>query len=196
MTDQLNLEQKQFFYKKAQSPNVNIAWAYIEHADNTDNPCSVSLMDNVFGIYETLQFESSVVAIDHLIKDDYKDFDMHEKIAMADNITPPRQPFASTPITAESYWCKVIGMGEHNWAAIIPNNNRFEVVFFMDDSRIFDKMNFFSEDQAKAALENNDFSWYKDDELLQRFVHLPLHPFGHTQHPSGKIYSSGKYWLQ
>jgi len=196
MTNQLNLEQKQFFYKKAQSPNANIAWAYIEHADNTDNPCSVSLIDNVFGVYETLQFESSATAIDHLIQDDYKDLDMREKIAMADDITPPRPPFASSPITAESYWCKVIGMGEHNWAVIIPNNNRFEVIFFMDDSRIFDKMNFFSEDQAKAALENNDFSWYEDDELLQRFVHLPLHPFGHTEHPSGKIYSSGKYWLQ
>ena len=101
MSNQLDLKQKQFFYKKAPPPNINIAWAFIEHADNTDNPCGVSLIDNVFGVYETLQFESSAAAIDHLIQDDYKDLDMREKIAMADDITPPRPPFASSPITAE-----------------------------------------------------------------------------------------------
>jgi len=32
--------------------------------------------------------------------------------------------------------------------------------------------------------------------MLQKFVATPQHPFGHRDHPSGKIYSSGKYWLQ
>lgn len=196
MSDQLDLKQKQFFYKKASLPNINIAWAFIEHADNTNNPCSVSLLDNVFGVYKTIQLNTSSEAVNHLVENDYKDYDMREKVATTDDITPPKQPFSSSPISIEGYWCKVIGMGERHWAVITSANNRCEVIFFMDDSCIFDKMTFFSSDQAKQALDNNGFSLYAEDEMLQKFVVAPQHPFGHRDHPSGKIYSSGKYWLQ
>ena len=196
MSDSHDLKQKQYFYKKATAPNPNIAWAYLAHGDTSTDTCEVSLLDNVFDVYQTLSFDTSQLAIDHLIDNDYKDFDMREKITMADDITPPKPPFNSSPISLDNYWCKVIGLGEHNWAAIMPSGNRFEVVFFTDDSCIFDKMNFFSRDQAISALENNEFSLYKDDDLLQQFVQAPEHPFGYKDHPSGKIYSSGKYWLQ
>lgn len=196
MSDSQDLKQKQYFYKKAPAPNSNIAWAHIAQGDTISDACEVSLLDNVFGVYKTKQFENVESAISYLIDQDYKDFDMREKVAMSDDVTSPKPPFNKSPILLDNYWCKVIGLGERNWAAIIPSNGRFEVVFFMDDSCIFDKMNFFSQEQAISALEKNEFSLYKDDDLLQQYVQAPQHPFGHTEHPSGKIYSSGKYWLQ
>lgn len=196
MSDSQDLKQKQYFYKKAPVPNVNIAWAHIAYVDSSSDAYEVSLLDNVFGVYQTLNFDSPQLAIEYLIENDYKDFDMREKVAMSDDISPSKPPFKTSPISLDAYWCKVIGLGEHNWAVILPSGPRFEVVFFTNDSCIFDKMNFFSQEQAISALEKNEFSLYKDDDLLQQYVQAPQHPFGHRDHPSGKIYSSGKYWLQ
>ena len=103
-------------------------------------------------------------------------------------------------IRSRDFWVKVVGMLEQNWALIeIGGDDQsadVRVFFVGDTSGVFDEMSFPSNGEATRALRNNGFTRYADDRELQSFIVPPAPPFERSRHPSGAIYSSGKYWRQ
>lgn len=101
-------------------------------------------------------------------------------------------------IRSRDYWVKVVGMLEQNWALIETDDDQsaeVRVFFVGDTSGVFDEMSFLSGEEATRALRNNGFRRYADDRELQSFIVPPAPPFERSRHPSGAIYSSGRYWI-
>lgn len=100
------------------------------------------------------------------------------------------------PITGDDLWVKIVGMLQQNWASIEDTANGVAVYFANDGSYVFDEIPFASVADARAALVKNGFKRLRDSPDLQMAIDAdpPKPPFTEGNHPSGRIYSSGRYW--
>jgi hypothetical protein len=96
----------------------------------------------------------------------------------------------------EGLWIKVIEMLQQNWAIIETNDITTSIVFFTDSGGIFDRIEYGSEEEARFALANNGFELYSKNPELSKFIGTPEFPHREVEHPSGKIYSSGRFWTR
>lgn len=96
---------------------------------------------------------------------------------------------------AEDPWIKVVGMLQQNWAVIVEQEKSALVVFYNDLCAVFDEIDFDSVDDARAGLLRNGFLKYRDNPKFKEFIALPEGDFVEGSHPSGRIYSSGDYWI-
>jgi hypothetical protein len=100
-------------------------------------------------------------------------------------------------ISNTDYWVKVVEFLQQNWALIenSPDSSTCTIYFIHDGSGMFDSMQFPSERKAITALKRNGFERHssKDNEF-QECIPAPQPPFYETEHPSGRIYSSGLFW--
>jgi hypothetical protein len=92
------------------------------------------------------------------------------------------------------YWFKIVEFLQQNWAVIEKNKNNFIVYFFGDTSGVFDSIEYENIETAEKELKYNGFKKYDDDVEAQKFIHKPEPIFYESQHPNGKIYSSGRFW--
>lgn len=99
-------------------------------------------------------------------------------------------------IKSRDYWFKVVDFLQQNWALVDAQGDGSALVrFFGDTSGVFDELRFPSEANAEAALLRNGFSQLNLDAEWKKRLTPPSEPFWRTTHPSGPIYSSGKYWV-
>lgn len=101
-------------------------------------------------------------------------------------------------ISSTEYWVKIVEFLQQNWALIEPMDNHMDcAVFFIGDtSGVFDKMIFNTIELAETALIRNGFYKYFDPhENFTEFLYPPQPPFVWREHPNGRIYSSGRYWI-
>lgn len=105
---------------------------------------------------------------------------------------PPR---IEVEISSRNFWVKVVEFLQQNWAIIVPDDETGVTVHFVDDvSGVFDRLSFPSLKTAEAALRRNGFDRYSEKPELQSFLRPPAPPFHEAEHPSGSIYSSGRFW--
>jgi hypothetical protein len=99
-------------------------------------------------------------------------------------------------ILNRDYWFKVVDMLQQNWALIDSSKveGRCIVYFIGDSSGVFDKMEFDDIAEAQRQLRGNGFARYEEDQKAKEFIVPPHPPFYRSTHPSGAIYSSGRYW--
>lgn len=97
-------------------------------------------------------------------------------------------------IKSRDYWFKIVDFLQQNWALVDDTASGVVVWFFGDTSGVFDQLVFASAEEATAALARNGFRRYADDAEAQSFIGTPQPPFCRSSHPSGPIYSSGRYW--
>ena len=97
-------------------------------------------------------------------------------------------------IKSRDYWFKVVDFLQANWALIDEAEDGVIVWFFDDTSGVFDEMIFLSLSEASEALEGNRFQRYAEDSEAVDFIRVPMPPFYRSEHSSGKIYSSGRFW--
>ena len=90
-------------------------------------------------------------------------------------------------------WIKVVGMLQQNWAVVVPEHGRAEIVFFNDDSRVFDEMSFQSKEDAENGLRRNGFRKYSEEAV--DFIPRPDGAVVRTIPLSQGVYSSGEYWV-
>lgn len=93
------------------------------------------------------------------------------------------------------FWFKPTAMLQTNWALIDRNSEGVTVRFISDSSGVFDEIQFDSSDTAESALSRNGFKRYADDPEAQQILSVPTPPFRWREHPNGRIYSSGRYWI-
>lgn len=99
-------------------------------------------------------------------------------------------------IKSRAYWFKVVEMLQQNWALIEEvNSNQYRIYFISDTSGVFDEMNFNSLDDAISSLERNGFRLYSKNGAESMYLNPPEPPFQRREHPNGKIYSSGMFWI-
>jgi hypothetical protein len=103
-------------------------------------------------------------------------------------------------VNTKDFYFTVVDFLQQNWALIEVSDTRGETelitVHFIDDaSRIFDRISFPTIEEAEKGLIRNGFSRFADDTEAQEFISQPDPPFEEGEHPSGKIYSSGEYWI-
>ena len=97
-------------------------------------------------------------------------------------------------IKSRDYWFKIVEFLQQNWALIDETEEGVTVWFVQDDSGVFDQMAFATAEEAAAALRRNGFDRLADDAASQEFIAPPQSPFERASHPSGRIYSSGRFW--
>ena len=97
-------------------------------------------------------------------------------------------------IQSSDYWFKVVEMLQQNWALIEPSASGVTVYFIHDASGVFDEMPFATADAAAAALRLNGFRRFADDPQAASFLRVPPPPFRRQPHPTGPLYSSGRFW--
>lgn len=101
---------------------------------------------------------------------------------------------AESRIASRDYWFKIVGMLQQNWALIDEAEGRAVVRFIDDASGVFDELGFASATEAADALRWNGFERFDRRREEGSFIAPPQPPFQRGEHPSGPIYSSGKYW--
>ena len=102
---------------------------------------------------------------------------------------------ADIPISSRDYWFKVVDMLQQNWALVDGSATGSVVVYFIGDtSGVFDQLQFHNESLATNGLLTNGFRRLSDDPDAQSFLVPPAPPFSRRYHPSGSIYSSGRFW--
>lgn len=98
-------------------------------------------------------------------------------------------------ILSRDYWYIVTSFLQQNWALIDENEDGSVTVFFLGDtSGVFDRMIFGSKALAISGLKRNLFVRYEEDKEAHQFIFPPQPPFHKFKHPSGAIYSSGRFW--
>ncbi len=97
-------------------------------------------------------------------------------------------------IKSRDYWFKFVDFLQQNWALIDEQEDGVIVWFFSDTSGVFDEMTFRSLADAVEALQGNRFRRYADEPDGGEFIRVPVPPFYRSEHPNGKIYSSGRFW--
>ena len=97
-------------------------------------------------------------------------------------------------IKSRDYWFKVVDFLQQNWALIDEVEDGVIVWFFSDTSGVFDEMTFHSLGDAADALAGNSFQRYADQPEAAEFIRVPVPPFYQSEHPNGRIYSSGRFW--
>jgi hypothetical protein len=99
------------------------------------------------------------------------------------------------PISGDRLWVKVVEMLQQNWAATERDaSGGVRIYFISDTGGVFDEMAFASETEAIAGLTRNGFRRFADARDPQSFLRPPEPPFRTGSHPSGPIYSSGRFW--
>lgn len=100
-------------------------------------------------------------------------------------------------VTNNDFWVKIVEMLQQNWALIESlENDKVKVFFIGDTSGIFDEMFFDSKKDAVLSLKQNGFKNFYDSKDLQEFLRPPKYPFYWRDHPNGRIYSSGRFWIK
>lgn len=102
-----------------------------------------------------------------------------------------------TALKSREFWVKVVAMLQQNWAVIEgPSSSAAWTVYFLDDlGGVFDRLAFESQAEAEKGLRRNGFVRYPDSEEMAQFLTPPtLGAYRESTHPSGRIYSSGRYW--
>jgi hypothetical protein len=96
------------------------------------------------------------------------------------------------------YWFKIVDYLQQNWALIekSPTSHRCIVYFIHDLSGVFDQIPYSCRIGAINALKANGFSRYALDIEVHGALVPPPPPFYETEHPSGRIYSSGMFWTK
>lgn len=97
-------------------------------------------------------------------------------------------------IQSRDYWFIVTGFLQQNWALIDELDEGVIVWFLGDTAGVFDEMRFASPAEATAALKRNGFQRYAQTPSAQEIIPIPEPPFWRRPHPSGPIYSSGRFW--
>lgn len=97
---------------------------------------------------------------------------------------------------AKDPWFKVVEFLQQNWAVVIEREEDVLVVFYGDTCGVFDEMPFPTRNDAERALRRNGFSKFMDDKEVQQFIGLPRGDFTERLHPNGRIYSSGRFWVE
>ena len=97
-----------------------------------------------------------------------------------------------TPIEIRSrdYWVKVVDFLQQNWALVGSLGNCARVWFIHDLSGVFDDLDFDNREAAEQALLKNGFERSEPGGPAP-----PPAPFVAADHPNGRIYSSGRYWI-
>ena len=93
-------------------------------------------------------------------------------------------------------WFKIVEFLQQNWAVVIEREKDVLVVFYGDTCGVFDEMPFPTRNDAERALRRNGFSKFMDDKEAQQFIGLPRGRFTERPHPNGRIYSSGRFWVE
>jgi hypothetical protein len=102
---------------------------------------------------------------------------------------------AGVEISSRDYWVKVVEFLQQNWALIEGGlENSCTVYFLSDTSGVFDRLSFESVNEAQQALMRNGFRRFANDREFGKIMTPPQPPFEEREHPSGPIYSSGRYW--
>jgi hypothetical protein len=100
-------------------------------------------------------------------------------------------------ISSRVFYFKVVDMLQHNWALIDPLPDGGVIVWFVGDgSGVFDELRFPTHEKAHEALYHNSFALLNLDAQAQRLLAPPLPPYVRRPHPSGPIYSSGRFWAE
>ncbi len=97
-------------------------------------------------------------------------------------------------IASEEYWFKVVDMLQSNWALIDTTDSNATIWFMSESSQVFDSLTYGSKTQAENALRKNGFDLFARGTHVHRFLSAPRRPFFYFPHPSGPIYSSGRFW--
>ena len=97
-------------------------------------------------------------------------------------------------IKSDVFWVKIVGFLQQNWAVIEVTKSGVTVFFIDDASKIVDKIEFPSLEEAEKALKKNGFSLFLgENENFQDFMAPPKRPFHELPRP---FYSSGEFWKQ
>lgn len=98
-------------------------------------------------------------------------------------------------INSTEYWVKVVGFLQQNWALIHQHeDHRCTVFFLLDNSAVFDQLEFLSIDDAEKALRRNGFSMLTEESEMQEILSGPREPFFETEMHKRPVYSSGEFW--
>jgi hypothetical protein len=97
-------------------------------------------------------------------------------------------------IASRDYWFTVTSFLQQNWALIDPTETGVTVWFFGDTSGVFDQLAFGTAVEAERALRRNGFRRYAEAPDAHEVIPCPEPPFWLGEHPSGPIYSSGRFW--
>ena len=99
-------------------------------------------------------------------------------------------------IRSRDFWVKIVDFLQQNWALIEDAAAGVVVVYFMGDTGgVFDTLAFRSRRDAERGLRRNGFRRFDEDEKIKSFLMVPTEPFHWDEHPNGRIYSSGRFWL-
>jgi hypothetical protein len=98
------------------------------------------------------------------------------------------------PIASRDYWFKNVDFLQQSWALVDKAPAGVVVWFFGDTSGVFDEISFPTETAAIDALKRNGFRRHSEDPQAQDFIRVPAPPFRRRHHPSGRIYSTGRFW--
>lgn len=98
-------------------------------------------------------------------------------------------------IKSRDYWRKALENQQSNWALIEsdPADGSALVYFFHELSGVFDRLKFQGRLEAESALRRNNF-YRLADEMDEAQFPGPPPPFFEDEHPTGAIYSSGRFW--
>jgi len=99
-------------------------------------------------------------------------------------------------ISSKDFWFKIVEFLQQNWA-LIEEDTESEaciIYFISDGSGVFDQIQYPTIEKAEKALRRNGFEQYDKDPEAQGFIFPPRPPYFRDKHPSGNIYSSGKFW--
>lgn len=92
------------------------------------------------------------------------------------------------------WWVKVVEYLQQNWAIIVRSDGWTVILFVNDLGGVFDWIEFADENAARSALMRNGFEEFERDASLREFLRPPERPLCIQRHPSGPIYSSGRFW--
>lgn len=99
-------------------------------------------------------------------------------------------------IASENFWFKVVDFLQQSWAIVDVKGSECTVWFVNDGSGVFDRLEFASASTALRALHFNGFRRFRElDGQVPSARAAPRPPYRATSHPSGKIYSSGRFWI-
>jgi hypothetical protein len=86
-------------------------------------------------------------------------------------------------------------MLQHNWALIEAEGEKVTVHFLHDLGGVFDEIPYGSLREAQTALRLNGFRRFDEDPSHAEMFARPEPPFRRVEHPGGRIYSSGEFWV-
>jgi len=99
-------------------------------------------------------------------------------------------------IFSKDFWFKIVDFLQQNWALIEKDagSEGCIIYFIHDESGVFDQIHYAIMEEAERALRRNGFERYDKDPEARSFIFPPRPPYFKDKHPSGNIYSSGRYW--